>query len=509
MLAILAGVVTAAAWATIDSLAIGSPTSIVWVEPFTLPAETVEPTAEVFVDRLVEQAAALSLRARQIDADWRDVPANDAERLRIERLQGTRATLARALRRALGSGDLRIAGEVTLTPDHADILVRERSTQASLQSRVPRAPQAIERLVSLGAEDLLLLTVPLDAAALILADSTALADTARLGEALAMLERHPSAAAEPRTLALRGAYAAAQGRCREALVHFAQVIESRPRSARIQVAAADCHARLGERERAIERLAAAEQHGKDMPLVLSLAGETYVRMGLPARGLDLLRVAHRRDPGLPINVVAIGEALLALHRAEDARVWLIEHPVDGEWRPRWLGALGLAQVRTGQGPAAEKTAATLRGSDPTSLVALRIEAELAGAMKAWPHALGRYKALRLMSPDDGFARAGEGRALLGLKRPADAIAAYRGCVAVAPWLAECQLGLGIALREADQAEAALEPLREAARLDTADPRIPLETARTLRALLRREQARVHAMRAEALTHKLSQRLALP
>ena len=45
--------------------------------------------------------------------------------------------------------------------------------------------------------------------------------------------------------------------------------------------------------------------------------------------------------------------------------------------------------------------------------------------------------------------------MLGLRRPIEAIAAYRSCAEISPWQAECQLGLGIALREADQAEAAL------------------------------------------------------
>lgn len=130
-------------------------------------------------------------------------------------------------------------------------------------------------------------------------------------------------------------------------------------------------------------------------------------------------------------------------------------------------------------------------------------------MKAWPQALGRFGALRLIAPNDAAARAGEGQALLGLNRAADAIAAYRSCAQASPWRAECQLGLAIALRESDQAEAALGPLAEAAALDALDPRVPFETARTLRALLRRDEAAVHAARADLLAQRLAQRLTLP
>jgi tetratricopeptide (TPR) repeat protein len=171
--------------------------------------------------------------------------------------------------------------------------------------------------------------------------------------------------------------------------------------------------------------------------------------------------------------------------------------------------LGLAQVRTRAGRAAEATATALRAIDPASIEATRIEAELAAAMKAWPQALGRFGALGLAAPRDGGAHAGEGLALLGLRRHEDAIAAYRECAEVTPWLAECRLGLGIALRESDRAEEALVPLAEAATLDALDPRVPLETARTLRALLRRDEAAAFSARGELLTQRLSQRLALP
>jgi hypothetical protein len=80
---------------------------------------------------------------------------------------------------------------------------------------------------------------------------------------------------------------------------------------------------------------------------------------------------------------------------------------------------------------------------------------------------------------------------------------------VSPWLAECPLGLGVALREADRGEAALVALAEAAALDELDPRIPAEHARTLRALLRRDEAAAFAARADILSQRLLQKLSLP
>jgi tetratricopeptide (TPR) repeat protein len=498
--------VAAVAFAGAGFLALDSEEATIWIEPFTLPVELVEPTPDVFVARLRDETRALAARAR---AEDELAPADAPVAARYDAARGGVANASRAMRRLLGGADRRIVGEVTLTPEHADVLVRERGSQASVRSRVPRTPHAVERLATVGAEDLLLVTAPLDVAVLALHDPRTLADVARLDEIATMLARAPAAAADPRAIALRGAYEAAHGRCREALALFDRVIAQRPQAPTPYLLAAECHARLGDRERALDRLAIAAENAQNAPLALARAGEAYVRVGELARGLELLRAAQQRDAASAFGSIAIGEALLALHRPAEALAWLAAHPVDEGWQSRWLGALGLAQVRSGQGPAADATAGTLRTRFPSSTEALRIEAELAAAMKAWPQALGRFGALRLVAPGDGHARAGEGQALLGLQRPVDAIAAYRGCADVAPWLAECRLGLGIALREADQAEAALVPLAEAATLDALDPRIPFETARTLRALLRRDEAPSYSARAEVLTHKLAQRLALP
>jgi tetratricopeptide (TPR) repeat protein len=224
--------------------------------------------------------------------------------------------------------------------------------------------------------------------------------------------------------------------------------------------------------------------------------------------LTLLLDAYAAQPGLQGNAVAIGEALLAMHRPGEALAWLEAHPPPPSMRARWLAALGLAQVRRGLGPAAEATAQSLREVAPTSAQATRIEAELALAMKSWPQALGRFGALKLMHPDDGPARAGEGWALLGLNRPEDAVAAFDTCAEIAPGCAACKLGLGIALREADRAEQALVAFADAAALDALDPRIPFETARTLRALLRRDEAAIYTERADTLALQLGRRLPL-
>jgi tetratricopeptide (TPR) repeat protein len=206
--------------------------------------------------------------------------------------------------------------------------------------------------------------------------------------------------------------------------------------------------------------------------------------------------------------ILIGEALIALHRPGEALDWL---RIDAAppWRERALAARGLAQARSGDGPGATATAAALRQAFPATVAALRIEGEIALATRAWPQALGRFGALAMLAPRDGHAHAGEGSAWLGLRRPIEAVERFRACRDVAPWLAECALGLGIALREADRAEQALDVLHEAERLDALDPRVPFEIARTLRALARRDEAAGYAARAELARHRLEQKLPLP
>ena len=477
----------------------------VWVEPFTLPAEMADVTPARFAQQLIGATATLAERARAVD----EFAATPLPSLRFEPAHDAPAKLARVVRRVLGARDIAVSGEVTQTPHHVDILVRDVDSRATLKSRVPRDAQAFERVVALGADDVLLVTSPMSIATLALVDPRRLADGARLGEIASMLARHPSLASDVRSHLLGGAHAAASGDCRQAIDGFERAIAAAPAIARSYVLAADCYARLNRRDDALKRLASATERAGESARALSLAGDAYRRLGQPVRGLELLRIAQRKDSALPENAIAIGQTLLALHRPDEALTWLVAHPVDEAWRPRWLGVLGIAQVRSGQGPAAEQTAATLRARDPASVEAIRVEAELAAATKAWPQALGRFNALRLLMPGDGEAHAGEGRTLLALRRVADAIAAFEHCRDVSPWLAECPLGLGIALREADRGEAALVVLAEAAALDELDPRIPAEHARTLRALLRRDEAAPFAARADILSQRLRQKLSLP
>lgn len=474
---------------------------------------TVDPAIEALSPRaMAEQlrTATLALRERaKREDDLAVARAPSWLPLELDLETGLFAALARGLRRTLRPDGVQIALDVATAGDAFEIAFREWPGDASARARVARGPGAVPALVARGSERLLLLTTPLAAATLAIGDARALSDAAALEELLTMLSREPAAAQDPRTWLVRGLYDAAHGRCREALASFDRVIAARPAAPRAYVHAADCHARLGERDRALARLALAAKMANEAPFALSLAGQAYCRVGEPARGLVLLRAAYQRDPAPSVTAIAIGEALLALHRPAEALAWLANHPTKGAESLRWLAATGLAQVRTGAGPAAEATVVALRAVDPASADATRIEAELAAAMKAWPQALGRFGALRIEAPHDGAAYAGEGAALLGMRRYEDAIAAFRECAEVAPWLATCRLGLGIALREADQAESALDALAEAASLDTSDPRVPSETARTLRALLRRDDAAAFAARADLLAQRLSQRIELP
>ena len=293
----------------------------------------------------------------------------------------------RALRRTLVREGPHISAEVFALPDHLEIVIREHPSNTTIRSRVPRGANALERALAEGSEDVLLLTTPLSVAALLAQDPRVLADATRLDEVLTVLARSPKAAEDPRTLLLRGIDAAASGRCDEALPFYDRVITAHPMAPRAYVLAADCHARLGDRDRALERLTKAARQADDAPFALSLAGQAYQRIGHADQGLALLRVAHARDPTLPGNAIAIGEALLALHRPAEALAWLTAHPAaDNSSRAlaRYAGRRAGAQrgraSRGGDGYRVARRRSRERRGDPNrSRAGRRNESLAAGA----------------------------------------------------------------------------------------------------------------------------------
>jgi tetratricopeptide (TPR) repeat protein len=461
-----------------------------------------EPTSD-----LLGRALALRDRARAID-DLAPEARREWPAIAIE-APGFVTAIKRALRRTFAHEPRRITVRIAPAGSDVEITLRHEPGPASVRSRVPHDARSVDAAVDAGAYDLLLLVAPLDAASLALDDPRMQSRAADLAELKAALQRDAAAAADPRALVVSGLHDAATGHCREAIAQFARVIDARPSSPRAFLYAADCHARLGERARALDLLGRVAKRPDNPPFALSLAGQAYDRIGRPQEALALLASAHVRDAKLADNATAIGEVLLSLHRPHEAVAWLTSHPAPQASRERWLAALGLAQARSGAGPAAHATSTALRTLDPANPEATRIDAELAVAAKAWPQALGRFGALRLAAPSDAAASAGEGFALLGLRRFGDAAEAFRHCAKIAPYHADCGRGLAIALREADRTEDALDVLADAERLDPLDPRIPAETAKTLRALLRHDEAAAASARADTLAQKLLQRVALP
>lgn len=289
-----------------------SPRGIV-LDPVVVHAGVTGIAADDAADRL--HAAALALRERARASD--DLPQpGDASWPAVERdaAPGRIAGALRALRRTLVREGPRIGADVFALPDHLEIVVREHPSNAVLRSRVPRGPDAVRRVLDAGAEDVLLLTTPLASAALLAQDPRVLVDATRLDEVLTMLARDSKSAADPRALLLRGVDLAAGGRCDAALALYDRVIAVHPDAPRAYVLAADCLGRVGDRDRALQRLAQAAKHADESPFALSLAGQVYQRIGHAEKGLALLRVAQVRNPALPDNAIAIGEAMLGLHR---------------------------------------------------------------------------------------------------------------------------------------------------------------------------------------------------
>jgi len=329
-------------------------------------------------------------------------------------------------------------------------------------------------------------------------------DPLRLARVKAALARQGDIVVnDPRFHLVRGKDYAARGDHDGAIEAYYTAVSLAPTEPRAFLFAAQSHAALGQRERALENLRHGKARSGRSPHDLTLAGMLHVALAEPRPALALLAQAYGLDPGYPATHVAIGNALVALHRPHQAVGWLEQHPPAAEdARADYLAALALAYIRSGSGPQAAAVLSELRQTWNPRTAA--IEAELAMAAKQFESALAKFRVVRATLPRDLRARAAAGEALLGLARFADAQVEFAACRKSAPYFAPCTRGLGVALRMTDNADASLPTLQVAEQLDRDDPVTAREISLTLRALGRRPESALAAARAAELETRAAQ-----
>lgn len=413
-------------------------------------------------------------------------------------------TAARWLRAIAAIPDARLTVAISRHLEHWEIELRDARDGGAVATRFGQDADLSNRLTSSGAQAAALLLAPALVADRLLADPAAMRDPLRVARVRAALARQGDVVAnDPRFHLVRGKDYAARGDHDGAIEAYNTAVSIAPAEPRAFLFAAQSHAALGQRESALENLRHGKARSGQSPHDLTLAGALHVALAEPRPALALLAQAYGLDPGYPATHVAIGNALVALHRSRQAVGWLEQHPPPADdTRADYLSALALAYIKSGGGPQAAMVLTELRQTWNPRTTA--IEAELAIVSKQFDTALAKFRVVRFTSPRDLHARAGVGEALLGLELFADAQAEFAACRKAAPYFAPCARGLGVALRMTDDADAALATLQVAEQLDRDDPAIAREISATLRALGRRPEGALAAARAAELDTRAAQ-----
>jgi tetratricopeptide (TPR) repeat protein len=483
----------------------------IFVEPIAVPADVVRAgiTPEIASERLLAEFERIRERAQTAGGAPKSILAREKTDARLAHAGVSMQAPARFVRAMFGRPELRIDGEIARSSDGYSLTLRTGSQIASVAS-VPNSAGAIDELLTTGAEDLMTILAPSTYGYLVMREAYMTQDFARMRRYLAIVERTPAAGGVPYHFG-RGFVLAGEGNFREAIAEYEKVDDS-ANDPRVHLAIAHCYAGLGERNEALARIASAERISDRSPQMAAELANAYDDVELYDKSLAKLLEARKGHVALRAWAdLQIGYVLIDLHRPAEAIAWFEAHgdPV-ADNRARWLYGLAIANTLAGDGPRAAALAQDFRAATPSSPYALDLDAEIALASRNYERALDKVREYQARLPMRRYeVSETEGRAYLGLRNYRDAETAFRECLRLRPFHAACELGLGVALREADEPEQGLAALDNAARLDSLDPQIAIETAKTLRALGRRGDAADAQTRADTLQSKLAQPLGLP
>ena len=248
------------------------------------------------------------------------------------------------------------------------------------------------------------------------------------------------------------------------LTTLEESVRARPDDPRAWLSYAMALHREGDVDRCVQCIRQAASLGRDNPVVLTWVGELFEHIGaLPEALAAARRATHLSDPP-PEAAALAGRLLTQLGDAEAAaltlRVAVTRHPDSAPLRVA-LGQALLASDRAQDATEQAERAVMLAPDDPA---AHRLSAQLhsqRGNQDAYMASLGRVAAL---DDNDASASVALGAQLAARGQRAEALSLLTSAAARTPKTAQAQLKLGIGFREARALAAAIRHLKEAIRL---------------------------------------------
>jgi tetratricopeptide (TPR) repeat protein len=476
----------------------------IWIDPIEVPQElngaglTSTAAAEGIADRLV----AMHQRIERVDIRSERATSDDADVVLVTGGVSLR-TVARWVRQIAGRGDLRFGGAIVRAGDGFEMTLSEHERGTIASSRVDRAPGAAGQLLQNAAEDMLAVIAP-DEILMVVGDeiaSTRKVD--KLRRLVGILSRQPAIESVPGYYSARALLAHYEGKPGEALARLDEAIARFPDDPYFEFEAAFRALDQGDRDATLRHAERAAELGKDKAWVQRHVALVYSRLGMPERAIEHHLVARRLRPNWAWLDVDAANFLLDWHRPAEAAHLLEQSRRADETLAAYLETLGTAYARSANGPGARRIADELKQQLPATSSYAVVEGEIALASKQYADAAERFAdGQRLQRGDDAMYPERIGAAYFGLHRYQESIERYLDCLKRSALSAPCHLGVGVTRRELDDPESSLLSLATAALIDPADPQIARETAKTLRALGRRDEARVADQQADALDLKL-------
>ncbi|NDP41576.1 MAG: tetratricopeptide repeat protein [Aromatoleum sp.] len=476
----------------------------IWIDPIEVAQELTGAgmTSTVAAERVADRLDRMHRRVERADTASGRLPSDGADVTPVTGGVSLRG-LARWVRELAGRSDLRFGGEITHVGDGWELTLRERSRGTIATARVEMAPDATERLLQTAAEDMLTVISP-DEILMVVGDETAATrKVEKLRRLVSILSRQPAIESVPSYYSARALLAHYEGKPGEALARLDEAITRFPNDPYFEFGAAFRTLEQGDRDATLRHAERAAELGRDKAWVLRYVAVVYSRLGMPDRAIEHHLAARRLRPDWAWLDVDAANFLLDWHRPAEAAQTLERGRAGDETLAAYLETLGTAYARSANGPGARRIADELKQRFPATSSYAVVEGEIALASKQYAVAAERFAdGQRVQQGDDASYPERIGAAYLGLHRNQESLERYLDCLKRSALLAPCHLGVGVTRRELDDPEDSLVSLATAAAIDPADPQIARETAKTLRALGRRGEARVADQRADELELKL-------
>ena len=194
--------------------------------------------------------------------------------------------------------------------------------------------------------------------------------------------------------------------------------------------------------KAMEAFQQAQKMDPNLALPYYGQGEVHRRQGKCAEAVPLFQKATELDRKFPEAQLALGECLTELHRIPEALTALSPGTKWGKWRPRFLVALGQAEMSRDSLRSADIYFTQAEQEAPDDPAALKAHGDFYLKRGTFELAAQKYQAAVDKDTSDVELRYALGQALFYAQRYNDALVQYRDVVARDPEFAPGQLALG-------------------------------------------------------------------